>query len=187
MKNNQKLKTILICAAIITYLVVIDQITKYLAVLHLADGKVTFIEGLIDFRLVYNTGFAFGLGEGFQIIWGVVSIIGCIVIGYFFRYADFKKNLFFTIILILLFAGTFGNMIDRLTSGKGVIDFVEPTFINFAVFNVADSFVTVGAFLLAFYVLFIYKEPDKKTKKDKTEENIITEESPVEDEVKNND
>ena len=99
MKNNQKLKTILICAAIITYLVVIDQITKYLAVLHLADGKVTFIEGLIDFRLVYNTGFAFGLGEGFQILWGIVSIIGGIVIGYFFRYADFKKNLFFTIIL----------------------------------------------------------------------------------------
>lgn len=193
MKNKKKLYTILICAAIIVALVILDQITKFLAVKHLSDGKYTFIEGFMDFRLVYNTGFAFGLGDGYQIIWAFVSLIGCFVIGYFFRYVDFKKNLLFTIVIILLFAGTFGNMIDRFISGKGVIDFFEPTFINFAVFNVADCFVTVGAFLLAFYVLFIYKEPEKKKDKDdaslkETEVKDETIETPTqEDEVKEND
>lgn len=183
MKNKKKIITILICAAIILVMVALDQITKYFAVKCLSDGKYTFIKGFMDFNLYYNTGFAFGLGEGYQYIWAIVSFIGCIVIGYFLRYADFKKNFLFTIIIIMLFAGTFGNMIDRIFSNKGVIDFFKPTFIDFAIFNVADCYVTVGAFLLAFYVLFIYKEPEKKSNKEKIENT----DSPIEEEVEDND
>lgn len=148
-------------------LIGIDQLTKLLAVNNLQLGeKVVFIKGLLNLRLEYNTGFAFGMGGGYQIIWGIVSIIGCCVIAFFMRKVDFKHNLVFSLCLILLFAGTFGNMIDRLFYKSGVIDFFDLAFMNFAVFNVADSYITIGAILLAVYILFIYKEPQKKNEQE---------------------
>ncbi len=172
--NNKKYKIINIIIASVCCLVLIgiDQLTKQLAVNNLQQGeKVVFIKGILNLRLEYNTGFAFGMGGGYQIIWGIISIIGCIVIGFFMRKIDFKHNLVFSLCLILLFAGTFGNMIDRLFYEKGVIDFFDLAFMNFAVFNVADSCITVGAILLAVYILFIYKEPQKKSiQENKTEE-----------------
>jgi len=148
-------------------LIGIDQLTKQLAVNNLQLGeKVVFIKGLLNLRLEYNTGFAFGMGGGYQIIWGIVSIIGCCVIAFFMRKVDFKHNLVFSLCLILLFAGTFGNMIDRLFYKSGVIDFFDLAFMNFAVFNVADSYITIGAILLAVYILFIYKEPQKKNEQE---------------------
>ena len=49
-------------------------------------------------------------------------------------------------------SGAIGNLIDRIYLGY-VIDFINPTFVNFAVFNVADCFVTVGVALLVIYYL----------------------------------
>ncbi len=163
--NNKKYKiiNIIIAATSCLILIGIDQLTKKLAIDNLKLGeKVVFIKGLLNFRLEYNTGFAFGMGGGYQIIWGIVSIIGCLVIGFFMRKIDFKHNIVFSLCLVLLFAGTFGNMIDRLFYKNGVIDFLDLAFMNFAVFNVADSCITLGAILLAIYILFIYKEPQKK-------------------------
>lgn len=163
--NKQMIINILICLGISVVLIIFDQFTKVLAVKKLEVAEpVPFIKGIIEFNLNYNTGFAFGLGNGYQWIWAIVSIIGCFVIVYFMRFADFKNNLILTIALILLFSGTFGNMIDRIFSSDGVIDFLNPTFIDFAIFNVADSYITIGAIFLAIYTLFIYKEPEKKEK-----------------------
>ena len=167
--NNKKYRiiNIIIAAACCLIFIGIDQLTKQLAVNNLQLGeKVVFIKGLLNLRLEYNTGFAFGMGGGYQIIWGIVSIIGCCVIAFFMRKVDFKHNLVFSLCLILLFAGTFGNMIDRLFYKSGVIDFFDLAFMNFAVFNVADSYITIGAILLAVYILFIYKEPQKKNEQE---------------------
>ncbi len=167
--NNKKYRiiNIIIAATCCLILIGIDQLTKQLAVNNLQLGeKVVFIKGLLNLRLEYNTGFAFGMGGGYQIIWGIVSIIGCCVIAFFMRKVDFKHNLVFSLCLILLFAGTFGNMIDRLFYKSGVIDFFDLAFMNFAVFNVADSYITIGAILLAVYILFIYKEPQKKNEQE---------------------
>lgn len=160
--NRTIIKNVLICLGISALLIGLDQLTKYLAVknLELYD-EIPFIKGFINFKLVYNTGFAFGLGDGFQWIWSIVSLIGCFVIGYFMIKADFKHNLVFTICIILLFSGTFGNMIDRIFNKDGVIDFINPAFVDFAVFNFADSYITIGGILLGIYVIFIYKD-DKK-------------------------
>ena len=54
--------------------------------------------------------------------------------------------------IILISAGGIGNMIDRIYRGT-VIDFIEPTFVNFAVFNVADIFVTCGAAIIIIYLI----------------------------------
>lgn len=176
MKNyKDKIINTLITIIACTFFIVFDQLTKKAAVNNLVYGQsVPFIKGLINFKLQYNTGFAFGMGNGYQFIWGIISIIGCIIIAYFMRKIDFKKNLIFSICLVLLFSGTFGNMIDRLFVEDGVIDFIDFAFMNFAVFNVADSCITIGAFFLAIYILFIYKEPDKNS--DKKQEEVINSE-----------
>lgn len=170
------IKNILICLAISALLIFIDQLTKLLAVKYLKIHEgVPFIKGIIEFNLSYNTGFAFGLGNGYQWIWAIFSFVGCLVIAYFFKLCDFKKNLILTIALILLFSGTFGNMIDRIFSSEGVIDFLNPTFIDFAIFNVADSYITIGAVFLAIYVIFIYKEPKKEEQNEENKEVKIDE------------
>lgn len=160
--EKKKLKNILISLGICVALIIIDQITKIIAVKNLSvHNHVPFIKGIIEFNLSYNTGFAFGLGDGYQWLWAIVSIIGCVIIVYFMQNVDFKKNIVYTLSLILIFSGTFGNMIDRIFSSKGVIDFIDPVFMDFAIFNVADSYITIGAILLAVYILFIYKDPEE--------------------------
>ena len=160
---KKNIKNIIISVGIAVILVILDQITKFLAVKYLSDGSlITLIPGIVNLRLTYNTGFAFGLGHGYQYIWAIVSIIGTVIILYFMKDVDFKKNIIYTIAIILILAGTIGNMIDRIFSLKGVVDFFDLAFMEFAVFNVADSYITVGAFFLSFYVLFIYKEPSKE-------------------------
>ncbi len=179
-KTTIKLINSLIAITSCILLITLDQVTKSLAVNNLNYGEsVPFIKDILNFKLQYNTGFAFGMGDGYQIIWGIVSIVGCLIIGYFMNKVDFKNNLIFSICIVLLFSGTFGNMIDRLFFEDGVVDFFDLAFMNFAVFNVADSCITVGAFLLAIYILFIYKEPDKAPINKNTDDN--------ENEVSNND
>jgi len=170
--TKEIIKNMLICLGISLILIIIDQLTKHIAVKNLElYHPVPFIKGIIEFNLSYNTGFAFGLGDGYQWIWGIFSIIGCLVILYFFKYSNFKHNLILTLALILLFSGTFGNMIDRIFSKDGVIDFLNPTFIDFAIFNVADSYITVGAILLAIFVIFIYKD-EKPLKNEEAKEEV---------------
>ena len=67
---------------------------------------------------------------------------------------DFRKKKLFSFSMVLIFSGTVGNLIDRLFTGKGVFDFIEVTFVEFAIFNVADSCLTVGVILLMVYMVF---------------------------------
>ena len=80
-----------------------------------------------------------------------------------------------------MIAGGIGNIIDRIRL-HFVVDYIEPLFIDFAVFNFADCLITVGAFVLMIYlVIDIVK--DEKTKKEKTSSNeFINDETVVEDE-----
>ena len=75
--------------------------------------------------------------------------------------------------MIFLLAGTVGNAIDRVRYGY-VVDMFELKFINFAIFNVADLFITVGAIVFAVYLLFF--EGREKLKEARTEETENTEE-----------
>ena len=76
--------------------------------------------------------------------------------------------------MIFLLAGTVGNAIDRVRYGY-VVDMFELKFINFAIFNVADLFITVGAIVFAVYLLFF--EGREKLKEAQTEETENTEET----------
>lgn len=107
---------------------------------------------LFDFTYVRNTGAAFSMLSGKMGILAIVSILFCIgAIVFFIIKRPKSKLLCFSV--TLMFAGALGNAVDRIFYGY-VVDFIQTTFINFAVFNIADMAITIGAVLLVLYMLF---------------------------------
>ena len=139
--------------AIILGAVCADQLTKWLAVIYL-QGEPSFPlwKDVLHFTFVKNEGAAFGMLSNHRwvfMIFSTVAIIGLLI--YLLRFRP--KPRLVQITLAMIIGGGIGNMIDRILLGY-VIDFIDFTLIDFAVFNVADSFVTVGAFLLMGYLVW---------------------------------
>ena len=145
--------------------VAVDQITKFLTVANIAlyEG-VPFIPGLLQLTYVRNTGAAFSSFEGQQWLFALVFAVftGMIV------YEYFKKPMPFTQVerwcIAAVYAGGLGNIIDRVRLGY-VVDMVEVDFMNFAVFNLADCFICVGAVCLMISLVFFNKKFWKEEKK----------------------
>lgn len=138
--------------AIIAGSVFLDQLTKWLAVVYL-QGEPSFPlwRDVLHFTFVKNEGAAFGILSNQRWIFMTVSTIAILgLLVYLFRFRP--KSRYVQISLAMIVGGGIGNMIDRFALGF-VIDFIDFTLIDFAVFNVADSFVTVGAFLLMGYLI----------------------------------
>lgn len=162
-------------------LVGIDQLIKYFVIEYLKPiGVFELIEGFIRLRYVENTGAVFGSFSSHTAVLTVVSIILLIVTVYFLVSQKNKSKLV-SFTLLLMIAGGIGNIIDRIRL-HFVVDYIEPLFIDFAVFNFADCLITVGAFVLMIYlVIDIVK--DEKTKKEKiSSQEFINDETVVEDE-----
>ena len=143
---------ILLLIAIIVGIVCIDQLTKWLAVIYL-QGEQSFPiwKDVLHFTFAKNEGAAFGMLSNHRwvfMIFSAVAIVALLVYLFYFR----PKNRFVNITLAMIIGGGIGNMIDRCYLGY-VIDFIDFTLIDFAIFNVADSFVTVGAFMLMGYLI----------------------------------
>lgn len=152
----------------VVFSVGIDQITKYLAVKYLLPiGTFPIIEDVLHLTYVENTGAAFGMMKDSRWIFMTVSTVAIIAIAYvLYKYG--LEMPFASFCLSMILGGGIGNMIDRIALGY-VVDFVDFRLINFAVFNGADSFVCVGAFLLIIY-LFSDIVKESKAAKNTTEE-----------------
>lgn len=133
----------------------IDVVTKSIAVTSLAPQHMPHpvIGEAVRLTLVYNPGAAFGLhvGEYSRIIFTVLTIGALAILWQLYRTTspgDDRRAL----ALALVCAGAAGNLIDRLTSPRGVVDFIDigATTWRWPTFNVADMAVTTGAVLLAF-------------------------------------
>lgn len=140
------------CAVMIILIVAFDQITKYLVSSYLKGGKIiNFIPRVVQFRYAENTGMAFSMFSGARWIFVALTVIVCVgVMWYMFR--DKCPSLWMYWSLGVVVAGGLGNLIDRVRFGY-VVDFIEPTFMEFAVFNIADSAVTLGAVSLVLYLV----------------------------------
>ena len=160
--NKNKKKLIIeyaVYATVIALGIIIDQITKLVAVKELTDcGSVTFIKGLIDFTYVENRGMAWGMFADHRWVFMVFSTVAIVVLTGFLVSGKSPSKLYSTAISLVISGGV-GNMIDRVALGY-VVDFIEVLFFEFPVFNVADCFVVVGSVLLLVFFLFIYD--DKK-------------------------
>ena len=143
--------------AIIVVTVFLDQLTKYLTVLYLKPiDTLPIIKDVLHLTYVENTGAAFGMMKDARWIFMVTSTLAIIgILGYMFHRIYVKKSRMprmEALSLSLIVGGGIGNMIDRTTLGY-VVDMIDCRFINFAVFNVADSFVCIGAGLMILYLI----------------------------------
>ena len=139
--------------------------TKFFAQKYLSDGaSVQFIKGVVDFRYAENTGMAFSLFNGARWILIAVTIIACVA-AMWYIFSDKCSSLWLYWSIGVIISGGVGNLIDRVLYGF-VIDFIEPVFINFAIFNIADCAVTLGAGSLFIYLLLDTLKKEDKERKD---------------------
>lgn len=148
----------IICTGVLTLL---DQLTKIAAVSELKEKKpFVIIDGVFEFYYLENTGTAWGMFGGGRYVFLVLTVIVLAVLCFLaLKMPLTKKYMPLHIVLILVASGAVGNFIDRLSLGY-VRDFIYFKLINFPVFNVADIYVTISIFSLAFMILFVYEEED---------------------------
>lgn len=151
------------CTIMIIFIVAFDQITKYFASLKLADGSVAkFIPGVVQFKYAENTGMAFSMLSGARWVFIALTVVVCVGV-FYYLFSNRCKNLWLYWSLGVILSGGIGNLIDRIRFGY-VVDFIEPTFVNFAIFNIADCAVTCGAVVLVGYLLYDAFKDVKKSK-----------------------
>lgn len=139
-----------VLVAIILGSVGLDQLTKFLTVEYLKPiGSYPLWQDVLHLTYVENRGAAFGMLSEHRwvfMVFSTVAIIGVSV--YLFGFC--REGKWVKVSLAMIVGGGIGNMIDRIALGY-VVDFVDFTLIDFAVFNVADSFVSVGAVMLVIW------------------------------------
>ena len=144
----------MLCTILIFLIVLLDQITKFLAISFLkGQGTVPFIPYLLSFHYHENRGAAWGMLADQRWVFMILSTVAIVAIIAFLIYTrKEKKSLLLLISLSFFCGGGIGNMIDRTLSGF-VVDFLNFEFIDFPIFNVADSFISVGAVLMVLYLI----------------------------------
>ena len=153
-----KRQIIVYCAFVL--LVAFDMVTKIVT----DKIDINVIDGVLSFSSVYNKGAAWSMFSNYTIILAVASLVFVCIAVLFDCKTKLNKTKLYNVAYVFILAGAFGNAIDRTFLGY-VRDFIKLDFINFPVFNVADSLLVVGVILLAFYIIF-YKESKVVTDKD---------------------
>ncbi len=136
-------------------IVILDQVSKALVAANLPYGQtVKFLDPVINLHYHENKGAAWGILADQPWVFMVLSSVAIVaIIVFLVLYRKKKLHPILRYGLAMVAAGGIGNMIDRVLNGK-VVDFLEFGFFDFPIFNVADSFVTVGAFGIMGYLIF---------------------------------
>lgn len=160
-QNVSKVKHIPLALLAVVFLIGIDQITKYWAVIKLKDqDSFVIIRNVFELLYLENQGAAFGLLQGKKVLFLTLTVAFVIFIVYiYFHMINIQKFRPLRILIVFLTAGAIGNMIDRICHNY-VIDFFYFSLIDFPVFNVADIYVTMSCIIFLILFLFYYKEED---------------------------
>ncbi len=140
----------------------LDRLSKIWVMNTLVGSPITVIQDFFYLRHLENKGAAFSIFHGKTFFLVLLSFIISILLIYFM--IKFKDR-FLRVSISVVLGGAIGNLYDRLFNGGAVIDFLEFHFGSyvFPTFNVADIFVVCGTILLGIYILFFFKEEEKKT------------------------
>lgn len=187
-------KQLFIGFILMNLLIILDQITKKLAVIYLKDKPaIPIIKDVFELKYLENTSAAFGMDPisllhnvfkfdvfvenpelyldvrmGFFYVLTFAMV--CVFILAYIKMPNSKRFVYLDWILIFMSAGAIGNLIDRM-SQQFVVDFLYFKLINFPIFNVADIYVTCAAIILLTLGVFYYKDEDFElifpSKKDK--------------------
>ena len=127
-----------------------DRVTKILAPGIPGEGQ-TLIPGVLGLRYAENRGIAFSLLSGMPWALGFMSLAIIAAVCFFLR----RKKLSPLALtgLMMMLGGAAGNMVDRFVHGF-VPDMIEVLFMQFAIFNVADTFLCIGCGLVIIHLLF---------------------------------
>jgi len=138
--------------------VILDLVTKLCAERFLYPAHVPHrvIGDVVRLTLAYNPGAAFSmsLGSASRVLFGAFAVVALVVLWRLYRDARPGERLK-VLALGLAWGGAAGNLLDRLRSPRGVVDFIDIGVgtVRFWTFNVADSGVTVGAVILGLVLL----------------------------------
>jgi signal peptidase II len=141
--------------------IAIDQWIKEMVYVNLSQGEsVSFIPHVLSITHIHNSGAAWSLLEGKILFFVLLTMmVICVILYYLWKYIE-KSNLMITS-LVLILSGAVGNLIDRVKFGY-VIDMLKTDFMDFPIFNVADSCLVVGVFLLFLYLMFMERQENRK-------------------------
>lgn len=139
--------------------IILDRITKIYATNNFIENPIK--TSLINLVYVENRGAAFGILQNKRILFVILTIVVVLMLViYFFK--NYKTNeKILNISLSLIISGALGNFYDRILQGY-VVDFLEFSFFNFPVFNIADTLITSGCILMIVYIIFFESETGKK-------------------------
>ena len=154
-----------IAVLVIAVLVAADQGLKFLAIKYLQPiGSFPVLDGVLQLSYVENTGAAFGI---FRDHTTLLTVFTAVVVagGFVLLVSGRLKDRLALAAATLILAGGVGNLIDRAARGF-VVDYIEPLFVEFAVFNFADMLVCVGAGLLVLYLLLDLVRERRRAKKE---------------------
>ncbi|MFP4187063.1 MAG: signal peptidase II [Acholeplasmataceae bacterium] len=155
---------------IIILSILVDQVTKRIAVTFIKDGDpVTLIPRMLEFHYYENDGISFGMLPGQQLFLAAVTVVALGMFGYLFLDVSFKDKKVYSISIALFIGGTLGNALDRALYGYVIDHFYFPflspilSLVNLSNFynNFADLF--LSAAIVLFMVDLFFLEP-KRTK-----------------------
>ena len=142
-------------------LIGIDQVTKFwVRTVLLNRDPIVIIPGVLKLQYHTNTGAVWGLMSGKVAFLRIFTLIVlALIVFLYLKIPKEKKFNALKIIIVFIMAGAVGNLIDRVYLSY-VVDFIYFELINFPLFNVADSFLTVSSILLFILAIFYYKDED---------------------------
>lgn len=154
---------------IILGIVSLDQLTKVmsLALLKTENNSLEIIKGFFRLELKLNDGAAFSSFSGKFYLLMAITVVATIIFIAMALKANFKKAPWYSVGIFFMIGGMLGNLIDRIfRPNHAVVDMLSFTFFgsDFAVFNVADSFLVVGVILLLIDVIFFEGKRTKVVK-----------------------
>ena len=149
---------------VLIFLVGLDQVSKMWISSQLNVGESLNLLPVLSFTLVHNTGIAFSIfNDGGAIArWVLVFIISSLLVYLFFLLVKkTSKHKLELSSLVLIVSGGLGNLMDRVFLGY-VVDFIHLFYkdYSFYVFNLADSYITVGIMIYLTYFFFIERTND---------------------------
>jgi len=143
------------------FVILIDQVSKYYIQHKMYLGEsIPIIKGIFHITYIENVRTAFGLFRYQSIFFIIAAVISLILAILIYKKIIFKENPKMSIPLLLILGGAIGNLIDRIRTGGKVVDFLD--FRIWPVFNLADSAIVCGTFILVIYFLFYSKEENFK-------------------------
>ena len=128
-------------------IVVADQLTKWWALEELTDGPISVFGDFLRFRLVRNSGAAFGTLQNAGVLLAIIAVVAVLLL---LRVSASAEHRHEAVIFGMVLGGAAGNLVDRVFRADGFLDGHVVDWIDFSfwpTFNVADSAITIAVLM----------------------------------------